>query len=104
MEACLAAAPPYDLVANLGDVVGYGASPNEVVDRSRSLGKIFVRGNHDKAATGLLDLADFNTLAAAAAIWTRDQLTPEHHEWLVSLTQGPLSLVRFPLVHIFHGS
>lgn len=104
LEACLAAAPSFDLVANLGDIVGYGASPNEVVDRSRSLGKIFVRGNHDKAATGLLDLADFNSLAAAAAIWTRDQLTPEHHEWLVSLPQGPLSLGGFPLVQLVHGS
>jgi predicted phosphodiesterase len=47
LEACLAAAPAHDVVANLGDIVGYGASPNEVVDRSRELGKIFVRGNHE---------------------------------------------------------
>jgi len=58
LEASLAAAPPFDRVANLGDVVGYGASPNEVIERSRSLGNIFVRGNHDKAATGLIDLED----------------------------------------------
>lgn len=104
LEACLAAAPSFDSVVNLGDIVGYGASPNEVVDRSRSLGKIFVRGNHDKAATGLLDLADFNTLAATAATWTRDQLTPEHHKWLVSLPQGPVSLEGFPLAQLVHGS
>jgi diadenosine tetraphosphatase ApaH/serine/threonine PP2A family protein phosphatase len=104
LEACLAAAPSFDLVVNLGDIVGYGASPNEVVDRSRSLGKTFVRGNHDKAATGLLDLNDFNALAAAAAIWTREQLTAEHHEWLVSLPQGPLSLESFPQVQLVHGS
>ena len=104
LEACLAAAPPYDLVANLGDVVGYGASPNEVVDRTRSLGKIFVRGNHDKAATGLLDLDDFNPLAAAAAIWTREQLTPEHHEWLHALPRGPLALEGVPEAQLVHGS
>jgi diadenosine tetraphosphatase ApaH/serine/threonine PP2A family protein phosphatase len=104
LEACLAAAPPYDLVANLGDVVGYGASPNEVVDRSRGLGRIFVRGNHDKAATGLLALDDFNPMAAAAAIWTRDQLTSEHHEWLHALPQGPLELEGFPEVQLVHGS
>jgi diadenosine tetraphosphatase ApaH/serine/threonine PP2A family protein phosphatase len=104
LEACLSAAPAYDFVANLGDVVGYGASPNEVIERSRSLGTIFVRGNHDKAATGLLDLDDFNPMAAAAAIWTRDQLTPEHHEWLQSLPQGPLSLEGFPQVQLVHGS
>ena len=104
LEACLAAAPSFDSVANLGDLVGYGASPNEVVDRSRSVGKIFVRGNHDKAATGLLDLTDFNTLAAAAAVWTRDELTPEHHKWLVSLPQGPLFLEGFPQAQLVHGS
>jgi len=104
LEACLAAVPPYDLVANLGDVVGYGASPNEVVDRSRELGRIFVRGNHDKAATGLLALDDFNPMAAAAAMWTRDQLTAEHHEWLHALPQGPLELEGFPEVQLVHGS
>lgn len=104
LEACLAAAPSFDFVANLGDLVGYGASPNEVVDRSRGLGKIFVRGNHDKAATGLLPLDDFNPLAAAAAIWTRDQLAPEHYKWLMSLPHGPLSLEGFPQAQLVHGS
>jgi len=104
LEACLAGAPAYDLVANLGDVVGYGASPNEVIDRSRAPGKIFVRGNHDKAATGLLELDDFNPMAAAAAVWTRDQLTPEHFDWLHSLPQGQLPLEDFPHVQLVHGS
>ena len=104
LEACLAAAPSFDLVVNLGDVVGYGASPNEVIERSRSLGKIFVRGNHDKAATGLLSLDDFNPVAAEAAIWTRDQLTPEHHAWLAALPQGPLALAGRPQTHLVHGS
>ena len=104
LDACLAAAPAYDFVVNLGDVVGYGASPNEVIERSRSLGKIFVRGNHDKAATGLLELDDFNPLAASAAIWTRDQLSREHHDWLHALPQGPLLLEGFPEVQLVHGS
>ncbi|HVI09260.1 MAG TPA: metallophosphoesterase family protein [Candidatus Binatia bacterium] len=104
LEACLASAPPHDLVANLGDVVGYGASPNEVVDRSRGLGHIFVRGNHDKAATGLLPLDDFNPLAAAAAVWTRDQLTEEHHTWLKELPHGPVKLEDFPEAQLVHGS
>ena len=104
LEASLAAAPSFDLVANLGDIVGYGASPNEVVERSRQLGKIFVRGNHDKAATGLLELNDFNPLAAAAAIWTREQLTPEHFEWLHAMPHGPLALEEFPQAQLVHGS
>jgi predicted phosphodiesterase len=104
LEATLTAAPAYDLVVNLGDIVGYGASPNEVTDRSRSLGTIFVRGNHDKAATGLLTLDDFNPLAAAAAMWTRDQLTPEHFEWLHSLPHGPVALDAFSDAQFVHGS
>src|SRR5579864_5941770 len=48
LDACLANAPSFDFVVNLGDIVGYGASPNEVADRSRAIGTTFVRGNHDK--------------------------------------------------------
>jgi predicted phosphodiesterase len=35
LEAVLAAAPAHDVVWNLGDVVGYGANPNEVIDETR---------------------------------------------------------------------
>lgn len=104
LDACLAAAPPYDLIVNLGDIVGYGASPNEVTNRARELGKVFVRGNHDKAATGLMDLDDFNPMAAAAATWTRNELTPQNLEWLRGLPHGPVSLPDFPDVQLVHGS
>jgi predicted phosphodiesterase len=104
LEAALAAAPPFEAVVNLGDIVGYGASPNEVAERSRSLGKVFVRGNHDKAATGVMDLDDFNPMAAAAAIWTRNQLTSENLGWLRGLPHGPVSLPDFPEVQLVHGS
>jgi len=40
------------MVVNLGDVVGYGASPNEVIERSRGLGNIFVRGITTKQPAG----------------------------------------------------
>jgi len=104
LEASLAAAPSFDVVVNLGDIVGYGASPNEVTDRARDLGKTFVRGNHDKAATGLIDLEDFNPMAAAAALWTRNDLTPENLNWLRALPQGPVSVPDFPDVQLVHGS
>ncbi len=42
LEACIAAAPSHDAVVNLGDIVGYGASPNEVTARARELGGTFV--------------------------------------------------------------
>lgn len=104
LEACLAAAPSFDLVVNLGDIVGYGASPNEVTVRSRELGKIFVRGNHDKAATGLMELGDFNPMAATAVLWTRDELTRENLEWLRTLPKGPRFLDDLPDVQLVHGS
>lgn len=104
LEACLAAAPAYDFVVNLGDVVGYGASPNEVVERSRGLGKFFVRGNHDKAATGLIDIHDFNPMAGTAALWTRDELSPDNLEWLQAMPQGPAQLEELPDAQFVHGS
>ena len=104
LEACLAAAPPYDIVVNLGDIVGYCASPNEVIERSRELGKIFIRGNHDKAASGLMDLKDFNPVAALAAEWTREHLTENNLAWLRSLPQGPLQVDGVADVQFVHGS
>ena len=104
LDACLANAPAFDMVVNLGDIVGYGASPNEVSNRSRELGKVFVRGNHDKAATGVMELDDFNPMAAAAALWTRNELTHENLEWLRALPQGPVPLRDFPDVQLVHGS
>jgi len=68
LEACLDAAPEYDQIYNLGDIVGYGANPNEVTAHSRELGSIFVRGNHDKACSGVSSLDDFNPIAALAAL------------------------------------
>lgn len=103
-DACLTAAPAYDLVVNLGDVVGYGANPNEVIERSRNLGKHFVRGNHDKAAAGLMDLKDFNPIAGMAALWTREQLTADNLRWLRELPQGPIQLPELPQVQFVHGS
>jgi predicted phosphodiesterase len=104
LEGCLAAAPGHDLVVNLGDVVGYGANPNEVIERSRRLGKHFVRGNHDKAAAGLMDLKDFNPIAGMAALWTREQLSAENLRWLRELPQGPIHIPDLPHAQFVHGS
>lgn len=102
LEACLAAAPEYDQVYNLGDIVGYGANPNEVAQRSRELGSIFVRGNHDKACSGISDLSDFNPIAGLAALWTRQKLSTEHLEFLQKLPHGPISPIEN--VQLVHGS
>ena len=92
LEACLAAAPQHDVVANLGDIVGYGANPNEVAERSRKLSRVLVRGNHDRACTGLGGIEQFNPIAALAAMWTQQALTPENLQWLRTLPAGPEAL------------
>jgi diadenosine tetraphosphatase ApaH/serine/threonine PP2A family protein phosphatase len=92
LEAILEAAPAHDTVWNLGDTVGYGASPNECIGKIRGLGAVFVRGNHDRACCGLLSVDDFNPIASRAVQWTQQALSEEHTAWLRSLAHGPLSV------------
>ncbi len=103
LAAILAAAPAHDVVWNLGDLVGYGANPNEVIDEARRLGSVFVRGNHDRACCGLGGADDFNPIAQAACRWTECVLTGEHRDWLRHLTPGPIS-PDGPQVSCVHGS
>jgi diadenosine tetraphosphatase ApaH/serine/threonine PP2A family protein phosphatase len=103
LTAVLSSAPQYDVVWNLGDVVGYGANPNEVIDRVRELGTVFVRGNHDRACSGLSGLEDFNPIASRAARWTQCVLTSEHTDWLRHLASGPI-MPDGPQVSCVHGS
>ena len=104
LEACLAAAPPTDATVNLGDIVGYGASPNEVTERARALRGVFVRGNHDKVVSGIDSVEDFNPIAGIAAIWNREQLTSEHLAWLRDLPKGPVTTAEFAGVQYVHGA
>ena len=68
-----------------GDVVGYGASPNEVVAELQRVGATGVMGNHDLAALGDDVIETFNEGAHAAALWTREVLTAESRSWLRAL-------------------
>jgi diadenosine tetraphosphatase ApaH/serine/threonine PP2A family protein phosphatase len=104
LEACLEAAPAHDKVINLGDVVGYNASPNEVCERVRAMGGQVVRGNHDRACSGISGLAEFNLVAAMSARWTQTVLENDHAEWLRALPQGPLRDDDIPGVEFVHGS
>lgn len=104
LESCLQAAPAYDYMANLGDVVGYNASPNEVCARIREMNCPVVRGNHDRACSGLSNLAEFNLVAAMSARWTQMTLDPDHQEWLRNLPEGPLRSDDLPGLELVHGS
>ena len=98
LEAVLAALKPYDAIWQLGDIVGYGPLPNEVVARLADEKATGVRGNHDSAAIGQLDTDSFNDDARAAVEWTAETITTETREWLAAL---PLQMVEgsFTLVH-----
>lgn len=61
----------------LGDAVGYGASPRECLDLLLDRCAICLRGNHDLAALGEIDIETFSPSAATAARWTRDRLGEE---------------------------
>jgi diadenosine tetraphosphatase ApaH/serine/threonine PP2A family protein phosphatase len=103
LDAVLAAAGSYDHALVLGDLVGYGADPNVVIDRVLSLpSATFIRGNHDKVGAGLEDTEGFNYLARQAITWTANELTPEHRAWLAALPQGPV--IVDSLVEICHGA
>ena len=105
LDACLASARTrgYDATLVLGDVVGYGADPNAVIDRVTALNPVaIVRGNHDKVACGLEQPEGFNTVAKSAAVWTFDTLTPDHRAWLAALPEGPREVD--DLIEICHGS
>jgi diadenosine tetraphosphatase ApaH/serine/threonine PP2A family protein phosphatase len=90
LTAVLDAAEGYDELWNLGDVVGYGGAPNQVIERIRPLAALHVRGNHDKVCGGLVSTLGFNPVARAAAQWTHDELNAENLAWLNSMPQGPL--------------
>ena len=87
----------------LGDLVGYGADPNGVIDRVRALAPhTVIRGNHDKVAAGLDDGESFNAVARSAVLWTYEALTPENREYLAKLPAGPQSIDE--LIEICHGT
>lgn len=82
----------FDSIFCLGDFVGYGAQPNQILDSMRQLRgrKTFIRGNHDRVAAGLDDAIGFNQAAAAAALWTREHLSAANRHFLRELPVGPL--------------
>jgi diadenosine tetraphosphatase ApaH/serine/threonine PP2A family protein phosphatase len=103
LDAVLAAAGHHDHALVLGDLVGYGADPNAVIDRVRALpSATFIRGNHDKVGAGLENTDGFNYLARHAITWTTNTLTPERRQWLAALPQGPTIID--DLVEICHGA
>ena len=84
----------------LGDLVGYGAQPDECVALARDVCDRVLAGNHDLVVTGDIDIADFSSAAAAAAAWTRENIGEDALEWLRSLSPQDDE----PAVALYHAS
>lgn len=93
------AAGRYDQAICCGDLVGYGADPNPVTEWVRDHCAVVVRGNHDRASSGLDDLEWFNPVARAAAVWTLENLSDSNTEYIRTLPQGPILVDGFQVVH-----
>jgi predicted phosphodiesterase len=84
----------------LGDLVGYGAQPDECVALARASCDRCLLGNHDLVALGRLDVSTFSPNAATAANWTAEHLGDDAREYLNGLqTHEP-----DPPVGLFHAS
>ncbi len=87
----------------LGDVVGYGANPNEVIERLKSHGVEAILGNHDYAVvTG--ETGYFNSAAAIAIRWTINNLTTENLEYLRRLPREQTFTTGAGNIYLAHGS
>jgi len=105
LEAVLADAQlqRFDQMLLLGDLVGYGAEPNQVIARLAGAPiAATVRGNHDKVAAGVDDAEAFNPIARQGVAWTRLALTPASADVIRALPLGPVSVTDW--IEICHGS
>lgn len=89
-----------DEIVCLGDIVGYGANPNECIDLIKKVTDKVIAGNHDWGAVGLTDTSFFNQIAKTAIDWTKENLTPASKDFIISL---PLTLTKNDLYFV-HGT
>ncbi len=84
-----------DEIICLGDVVGYGANPNECVEIVRQRCSTVILGNHDAAALDTSSAKDFNVIARKAVLWTANALEEDSRKFLSLLpyTQQKESLL-----------
>ncbi len=69
----------------LGDIVGYGANPNECIELLRGMSDCSIAGNHDYAAVGKTDITYFNPHAREAILWTAEVLSTDNKRFLAAL-------------------
>ena len=93
----------YDRMICLGDLVGYGADPGAVIDRTLALDPVaIIRGNHDKVCAGIEPPILFNEVARKSIEWTASTISPAQLKALADLPKGPR--VVFSGLEICHGA
>jgi predicted phosphodiesterase len=90
----------WDRIFCLGDLVGYGPDPGACIQRVLESCAVVLKGNHDLAASGDMDLSEFADHARRAMEWTRARLSPAEKEYLSRL---PLQ-ERLGGILLSHGS
>jgi predicted phosphodiesterase len=103
-EAVIADLPTVDITLCLGDMVGYGPEPNEVVEKIRQLDRaVVLSGNHDYAvSTG--EIGGFSSHAALAVKWTRKELKKENLRYLSTLSPSSRLVLDGVRTSLFHAS
>ena len=97
--AVLEDAAPFDRVFCLGDVVGYGPDPNACIEEMMALpGLECVKGNHDAAILGEIDIRAFKDEARFSLEWLATQIRPENYHWLQDLPER-IEIEDFTLAH-----
>jgi predicted phosphodiesterase len=89
-----------DEVVCLGDIIGYGANPNECMELIRQRCSVVIKGNHEEAIINMKIAGDFSDNARSAILWTHQHLAEEHIEYLQTL---PLSHAKVGLLFV-HAS
>ena len=87
LEAVRADLTDIDQVWVLGDIVGYGPQPNEVIAALQEMGARSVLGNHDGAAIGTVEAAYFNPDARAAIEWTALAIDDNARAYIAALPE-----------------
>lgn len=104
LEAVIDKLPKHDELICLGDIVGYGPQPNEVIAGLRELQpSVTIQGNHDAAVVSG-DVEGFSANAATAVEWTRRQLDGESRGYLATLKPSARIQHEGHTFALYHGS
>jgi hypothetical protein len=77
-----------------GDTVGYGPQPNECVSTIRARSSATLVGKPRPGCLAAISLANFNREARIANEWNGEQLTPEHRDFCLALSQSSALTIR----------